>query len=404
MAQGSLRGTLAGNAINTTNPFSATGSVAVSVGDLIYVQHLEDGTSLATAMADNLGNTYSNIYSNATDYSKDIWYSVVTSAGTLTSINATVTASSANILVHAAVFEGKFATPALDVNPAINIDKSPPIDCPATGTLAQAAELVIAWHSGDGSTPATATCTAPLVKAIGTSNGGSASAIGYKTVASTATTTPQFTTGGAGHCYNGTHSFKFSLAAAYTLTATPTAISVGSPSVTLRRGRKLVPTVGTISVGSPNITLRLSVKLTVTNAPISVGSPNVSLLVVRKISPLVGTISVDAKTVNLIYTPFVAGHHTIDASVGGIIVGAPQVTLTQTHAYSLQTDVGNIIVGAPSVDLVYAPILSDKVMTAETAQVIVGTEPVSLVVETFPVGPGVLRFGRPVWLSISGRW
>jgi len=35
MAFGALLGTLTGNAISITNPFSATGSVVVSVGDLV---------------------------------------------------------------------------------------------------------------------------------------------------------------------------------------------------------------------------------------------------------------------------------------------------------------------------------------------------------------------------------
>jgi hypothetical protein len=58
MAFGSLRGTLSVAQNSITNPTSATGSVAVSVGDLVYVVGCSQGAlTWGATPTDNLGNT-----------------------------------------------------------------------------------------------------------------------------------------------------------------------------------------------------------------------------------------------------------------------------------------------------------------------------------------------------------
>lgn len=121
MAFGGVKGTLSGAAAAITNPFSATGSVVVAVGDLIVAVLGERAAAVTvTAVTDNLGNTYTavNAGTAATSAAGRAFYSIVTTAGTLTSANAAATASTNDVAFAVVVYEGPYAVSPRDVAPA----------------------------------------------------------------------------------------------------------------------------------------------------------------------------------------------------------------------------------------------------------------------------------------------
>ncbi len=211
-AFGDKLGAFSVNAASITNPFDAAlveGTGAVSVGDLVIAVAAEQTSKTATAVTDNLGNTYAPITAGTDSGTATgrAFYSCVTVAGTITVLHLACTASSDNAIFAAVSFQGPFAASPLDANPADNTDATSPFDCPATGTLAQADELVVAWSAH---TPGSYGVTAPMVHqydqadfavVVGVS-------IGSYVVSSTTTTTPQFTSGTITDASNGTASFK----------------------------------------------------------------------------------------------------------------------------------------------------------------------------------------------------
>lgn len=147
-AFGDLIGTLAGSGVSVTDPSDATGSVVVAVGDLIVAQFAEENDLTVTAVTDNLSNTYTaqNAGTDAGAVTGRVFYSRATNAGTLTAVHFDTTASNNNWAAVAAVFAGDFASPPIDANASNSTsDVTSPFTCPATGTLAQADELIVAW-------------------------------------------------------------------------------------------------------------------------------------------------------------------------------------------------------------------------------------------------------------------
>jgi hypothetical protein len=217
MAFGDLKGTLTGNLTSITNPAPITGSVSVSVGDLIVAVCGQQTNLTVTACADNLGNSYTaqnaGTLAGAT-VSARMFYSRATVGGTLTTINFTTTASANNFAGFGGVFEGDFTAPPIDANPAnITSDITSPFTCPATGTLAQADELVVCWGSSNQS--AVWAATSPLLLA-GNANSSTLVkiAIGRKVVAATTTTSSEFTAAAnPTNCILATASFKKGVAA-----------------------------------------------------------------------------------------------------------------------------------------------------------------------------------------------
>jgi len=215
MAQGDLLGTLSANTSDITNPFPATGSVAVSVGDLVYVVIGEASNLTVTAVTDNLGNSYSAITAgrDSGGCTGRAFYSRVSAAGTITSVSATCSASTDNGVIIAAVFQGPYASSPLDAAPADVEDTTGSFSCPATGVLAQANETVacyMVWDTND-----TQTATAPNIKALQVTAGtGLGAAVGYQTVSSTASVTPVWTGNIDLDDVLGTASFKFAAVSA----------------------------------------------------------------------------------------------------------------------------------------------------------------------------------------------
>ena len=193
MAFGDVRGTLTASSGSITNPFDATGSVAVSVGDLVVALLAQQTNLTVTACSDNLGNTYSaqNAGTDAGAATGRMFYSRVTVAGTLTTISATCTGSTNNVTFPCAVFEGPFQASPHDTtaNPAnATTDTTSPFTCPASGTMAQADNLVIGWCTKNQNAALTASGSTSL--AIAESGQVPVSAIGYQVVAATTSVAP----------------------------------------------------------------------------------------------------------------------------------------------------------------------------------------------------------------------
>jgi hypothetical protein len=199
MAQGDLKGTLStsGASIGATNDLA--GSVSVSVGDLVVAVLGQVVNLTASGATDNLGNTYTaqNAGSDAGNMTGRMFYSLVTNAGTLTTITIAASASANDFSAAAGVFEGPFIDPSIDANPANDTgDATSPFTCPATGTLAQADELVIAWGAANIVTSGGSSwaATSPNLLAATISGGtGTVTTLGYQVVAATTSVVPAFT-------------------------------------------------------------------------------------------------------------------------------------------------------------------------------------------------------------------
>lgn len=157
MAFGDLLDTGSVSTSNITNPFvvdSAAGlSVSVAVGDLVVGVISEILGLTATAVTDNLSNTYvaSNAGSTSGNTNGRMFYSRVTNAGTLNTVNFAATASTHDASAVVAVFAGPFVVSPVDKNPANETtDITTPHACPVTGTLAQEQELVVSWGAVQG--------------------------------------------------------------------------------------------------------------------------------------------------------------------------------------------------------------------------------------------------------------
>lgn len=214
MAFGDVKGTLTGGNNSIPATFSATGSVSVSVGDLVFgvvgqQTNLTAGAG-STNPSDNLGNTYAwtNAGTDAGNATGRAYYSRVTTAGTLTQIDVTCTSSTNDASQCAAVFEGPFTTSPLDANPAnVSNDVTTPYTGPATGTLAQADEYIIAWYAKDGNSSLTGSGSNTL-RANQNQSTNIATGVGGYVVSATTTQTPAWTGTAPTVDVLGTNSFK----------------------------------------------------------------------------------------------------------------------------------------------------------------------------------------------------
>lgn len=208
MAQGDIRGSaLTGSANSITNPMNATGSVDVSVGDLVFVTLSQQTNLTATGATDNLGHTYSavNAGTDAGTVSIRCFYVRITTAGTLTTVSVATSASTNDASVAAIVIEGPFVASPLDANPANTTDGTTPFTCPATGTLAQANEVVMAAIAVAGNQTVSATEPSEIAGTVARAN----ASVGQskRLVSSTSTVTPEFT-GTSATAAQTTASFK----------------------------------------------------------------------------------------------------------------------------------------------------------------------------------------------------
>lgn len=200
MAAGDLKGFFSAAFDSHGATRDATGSVAVSVGDLIVVQVIQQVGMATSGVTDNLGNTYGAIDGGGEDpgnASMRRFASRVTSAGTLTTVTVAGAVTSNDVIIIAAIFEGPFEAPPIDANPTFVDDNTSPFTCPATGTLAQANEIVVAFGGANitsgGSSAWAATSPNTLVTSLASSAPNIVAAMGYQKVAATASVQPAFT-------------------------------------------------------------------------------------------------------------------------------------------------------------------------------------------------------------------
>jgi hypothetical protein len=195
---GDLIGAASNQALSVTNPFSPSTAQTISAGDLVFVAYAEVTGTTATGCTDNLGNTYSALTSGSTT---SVYYTVATTGGACTPAIAT-TASARDASIVVGCYKGPFDGTPLDKNPAVTAsDNAEPYTAPATGTLAQADELIVgyflAFNNGEASydTPSPSARGDAMV-AIGTANTTSG-ALTSKVVAATTTLTFELS-GGTG--------------------------------------------------------------------------------------------------------------------------------------------------------------------------------------------------------------
>jgi len=211
MAFGANKGTwsFGANSIVANNQATlATGSAVVAKGDLIVVVAGEQTTNTLASASDTLGNTYTAATAATLGggVSARAFYTIVTNAGTNTNVNVQASASSSNVAIIAASWEGSFS--AVDKTPANNnnTDNSSPFTCPATGTLAQQVEMIIAWMVDN--TTNTKTATSPNLLARQQNQTVISTVVGYQTVNSTGTVSPAWTGTNPTGSQQGTISFK----------------------------------------------------------------------------------------------------------------------------------------------------------------------------------------------------
>ena len=201
MAFGSRKGSLKTSATSVTNPLTASGSVAVVVGDLVVAHFAERTTPTGGTVSDNLGNTYTapRVATDAGNATGRAYYSRVTVAGTLTSVSVATTASTDDASFTVAIYEGPFPTSPLDKNPADDTtDTTSPETCPLSTALAQADELVVGCMATTNGLTATGVSSGNLDVAQTSAGEGAAnsigSAIGSFVVSATTSTSVAFTT------------------------------------------------------------------------------------------------------------------------------------------------------------------------------------------------------------------
>lgn len=219
MAFGDLLGTLSGRAATIAASNDLTGSVSVAADDLIFVVFGQQSNLTVTGITDNLGNTYSAVSAGTDPGSPTAraFYSVVTSAGTLTTVTAAATASVNDYAGFVAVIEGPFDATPLDAAPTdVSNDVTSPFTCPATGTLAQADEAVMAYVVANQSGAFTATSPNLLAGNVNISTTVRIG-VGYQAVSATTSVQPEFTASVPTGSVLGTASFKKAATGASTI-------------------------------------------------------------------------------------------------------------------------------------------------------------------------------------------
>jgi hypothetical protein len=232
VAKGDLRGTLTGSVNSVTNPTVASGSVAVSVGDLVFgTMSQQTALSASGTVTDNLGNTYAyvNAGTDAGTVAGRSFYARVTVAGTLTTVNVPATASANDASVVADVIEGPFLTSPLDASLANATDATTPFTCTATGVMAQASNVVMAAISIAGNQTIAATSPSTICGTVARAN----ASVGQsrRVVSATTSVAPEFT-GTSATAVQTTAAFKLDPTSALTPSLFTNSQTFHEPTVT----------------------------------------------------------------------------------------------------------------------------------------------------------------------------
>lgn len=197
MAFGGLRTTFKNSATSIGTSIVASGTRAVRLGDLIFVVGGEQTALTITGVTDNLGNSYTscnNTVNTTGAITGRAFWARVKDDGTLTTVTMACNGGTNNGVIVVAIIEGPI-TNAIDSDPAnITSDITSPFNCPTTGTLGQANEIVIGFLVGSGSTVNTATSPNLLADQQATASILHAT-IGYQAVTVTTAVIPVFAAG-----------------------------------------------------------------------------------------------------------------------------------------------------------------------------------------------------------------
>jgi hypothetical protein len=232
VAKGDLRGTLTGSVNSVTNPTVASGSVAVSVGDLVFgTMSQQTALSASGTVTDNLGNTYAyvNAGTDGGTVAGRSFYARVTVAGTLTTVNVPATASANDASVVADVIEGPFLTSPLDASLANATDATTPFTCTATGVMAQASNVVMAAISIAANQTVAATSPSTICGTVARAN----ASVGQsrRVVSATTSVAPEFT-GTSATAVQTTAAFKLDPTSALTPALFTNSQTFHEPTVT----------------------------------------------------------------------------------------------------------------------------------------------------------------------------
>lgn len=245
---------------STTNPFpSSSGHVTVAVGDLVYAVFTEQTSLTATAANDILGNTYTvcNSGSDVGAVAGRAFYSIITIPGTISGGGLTIScsASSDDAVLIGQAFQGPFV--GIDANPAnASSDITSPYNGPATGTLVQADELLVAWANRPDSVNFSS--TSPLIQIAQAGSGNVHAVLSYQVLASTSTVTPQWTSvSDPSQLLSGTTTFRAQGSVSVNVTTNLVTASVGTVTVTANQtvsvnvtGNPATASVGTVTVSA----------------------------------------------------------------------------------------------------------------------------------------------------------
>lgn len=201
---------------------TSAGSIAVVAGDLGFCVVGQQTNLTVTAVADNLGNSWTAVDAGADagNATGRAFYFRFTGSGTLTTVTATCTASANDGSIVACVFSGPFVTSPLDKAPTVvQNDVSTPYTGPASGTLSQADEYVIAYYAKDGNSALTGSSPNTL-RGNQNQSANIATGIGGYVVSATTTQSPAWTGTAPTVDVLGTVTFKKDLLQALTQAST----------------------------------------------------------------------------------------------------------------------------------------------------------------------------------------
>lgn len=210
------------NNAKATGTTLALGPVTVAAGDVIVVLFGDQVAGTAPTIGDNIGgNTWTALTGPNTNTARiSKWYCIVTNGGSMT-VTVTFQSSAGARAGALGVWDASlFGASPLDSNVANANDSTSPYDCPLSGTLAQANEIVLGFCARASSAALSAGASETgIIEAHSSGSGGAGANVSvgltYRLVTATTSIQPQMTgTSVAGVV--GTASFKITPIAAGT--------------------------------------------------------------------------------------------------------------------------------------------------------------------------------------------
>lgn len=210
----SVIGTAKNTSTSSVTSLSTSTALTVAVGDLVFVSFYGHASITSCTISDNLRNTWTALTSSTAEGDLYAAFTVVTTAGSMTP-SATITSAAVAKIISAVQYRATagFVSSPLDVNPSVTSSTSTgTVSGPATGTLAQASELLVGY-CGQLTTTAPASLVFGTDDVTDTAGSGSdkvGASIAHETVSATSSVTQQWTM--AAGSVMGVASFKLNAA------------------------------------------------------------------------------------------------------------------------------------------------------------------------------------------------